>query len=98
MTCGARREAYRGTGAYANELRGLFSPFEQTARLCGMRFLPPYAVFAAGHAIEEGRLEAHANEFARLLQAIADDALDLDAAAAAPCLSDDVEQWIGGAA
>ncbi len=49
VTCGGRRGVYCETGANRYELRELFAPFEQTFLLCRMRYLPPFALFAAGH-------------------------------------------------
>jgi len=91
VTCGARREAYCRAGVYAYELRQLFAPYEQTALLCGMRYLSPFAVFGAGHAIEEGRLETHAADYERLLRALADGSLNLPQAESVACLSDDLD-------
>jgi glutathione-regulated potassium-efflux system ancillary protein KefG len=78
VTCGAAQETYEPDGAYQNTLRQLFAPFEQTARLCGMRYLPPFALFGSGHAREQGRLEAHAHDYFRLIDALARDEIDLD--------------------
>ncbi|MEM8964610.1 MAG: NAD(P)H-dependent oxidoreductase, partial [Acidobacteriota bacterium] len=80
VTAGARREVYMPGGSYKYELRDFFVPFEMTVLLCRMRYLPPFALFAAGHAIDEDRLEPHAAEYERLLRAIAADRLDLDRA------------------
>lgn len=91
VTCGARRDAYTRGGVYQSELRELFAPFEQTMRLCLVRFLPPFALFAAGHALEEGRLEGHVAAYARLLEAVAEEKLDLARAARENALSDDLD-------
>lgn len=94
VTCGARREVYTHAGATRFELREFFAPFEQTMRLCRMRYLPPFALFAAGHAADEGRLEPHVAAYERLLAALAEGRLDLDAAEAADTLSDDLDALI----
>lgn len=94
VTCGARRDAYTRAGAYQHELRGLFAPFEQTARLCRMRFLPPFVLYAAGHAVEENRLQGHLTAYRRLLSALVEGTLDVRAARTADTLSDDLDRWI----
>ena len=91
VTAGGRRDAYRRGGMNRFELRDLFTPFEQTVALCHMHYLPPFVLFGAGHAEEEGRLEPHARDFVRLLEALAADRLDLERAATAHTLSDDLE-------
>jgi glutathione-regulated potassium-efflux system ancillary protein KefG len=76
VTGGADPEAYGPKGAFQNGLRQLFAPFEQTARLCGMRYLPPFALFGSGHAREQGRLEVHTRSYLRLINALACDEID----------------------
>lgn len=94
VTCGARREAYRSEGAYQHELRTVLLGFEQTARLCNMRYLAPFALFAAGHAEEEGSLEPHLIGWRSLLQALVEDRVDLDRAAACALLAEDLDRCI----
>lgn len=94
VTCGARQEVYSRNGGYSYSLSDFFVPFEQTALLCRMRYLPPFALFAAGHAAEEGRLKEHVSAYVRLLSAIAEDRLDLDRAEKAESLADELEGLI----
>ncbi|MBX3653056.1 MAG: NAD(P)H-dependent oxidoreductase [Ramlibacter sp.] len=42
-------------------------PYEQTAALCGMRFLPPLLLHGA-HSASEGEVQAHVDVFAERLQ------------------------------
>ena len=93
-TCGTAREAYKKRGKYENELRTLFSPFEQTAKFCGMRYLAPFGVFSAEDAVEENRLDGIVADYSRLLAALRDNTLDLEKAEAAPLLNDIIEEAI----
>lgn len=93
-TCGTAREAYRKRGKYENELRTLFSPFEQTAKFCGMRYLAPFGVFSAEDAVEEKRLDSIVANYSRLLTALRDNTLNLEKAGAAPLLNDILEEAI----
>lgn len=93
-TCGTAREAYKKRGKYENELRTLFSPFEQTAKFCGMRYLAPFGVFSAEDAAEENRLDGIVADYSRLLAALRDNTLDLEKAEAAPLLNDIIEEAI----
>lgn len=90
VTCGANRDVYTEAGANEIELRALLAPFEKTFHLCRMRYLAPFALFGAGHAVEDGRLEAHVRGYGDLLAALVDDRVDLDAAEGALALSDDL--------
>lgn len=94
VSCGARREAYSRGGAYQFELRELFQPFEQTMRLCRVQFLPPFVLYAAGHAADEDRLSAHVDAYVELLTAITEGRLDHERAALSNTLSDDLSRLV----
>jgi putative NADPH-quinone reductase len=91
VTAGAREDVYAPDGSYELTLRQYFAPFEHTALLCRMRYLAPFALYAAGHAEEEERLAVHVERYRLLLEALAEDRLDLDGAARAACLRTDLE-------
>ncbi|UUX51701.1 NAD(P)H-dependent oxidoreductase [Nisaea acidiphila] len=93
-TCGTDRDAYRKKGKYENDLRTLFSPFEQTAKFCGMRYLAPFGIFSAEDAEKDGRLDKIVTDYSRLLGAIRDGSLDLEKAASAPLLNDVLDDAI----
>jgi len=93
-SCGTAREAYRKDGKYQNELRTLFSPFEQTAKFCGMRYLAPFGIFSAEHAAEEGRLDAIVADYRRLLIGLRDGTVDLEKAEAALLLNETLDEVI----
>ena len=90
VSAGARREVYCRNGGYGHELREFFAPFEQTALLCRMRYLPPFVLFAAGHAVDEDRLEDHIADYRLLLSALVEGRLDLDRAERQDTLSDNL--------
>jgi len=94
VTCGARREVYTEGGGYSHELREYFAPFEQTALLCRMRYLPPFALFAAGHAADEDRLERHSADYGRLLAALAQGRIDIERAEGELTLSDNLDDLL----
>jgi glutathione-regulated potassium-efflux system ancillary protein KefG len=94
VTAGARSDVYSHHGGYSHELKDFFIPFEQTAKLCRMRYLPPFALFAAGHAVDEGRLDGHVRDYTTLLEALVEDRLDLDLAEARTTLSDGLDSLL----
>ncbi len=89
VTAGGPEEFYRPGGRNNYPLRDLLRPLEQTANLCGLRFVPPYTLFAALRAPGDDRLERHSRGYAKLLQALRDDRLDLEAASAMTLLGAD---------
>lgn len=76
ITTGGAAEAYRRGGHNRFEIAELLRPFEQTARFCGMRWLPPHVVHGT-HALGPTELEAAAAEWRECLASLADPALDL---------------------
>ena len=73
---GGPADAYARAGYNHHTLRELLLPLEQTARLCHMRALPPFALFGARTALAEGRVADHLEAFRRLLDALIHEPLD----------------------
>lgn len=71
VSTGGRREAYRPEGLNRHTVRQLLAPLEQTVRLCGMRFLPPWVVHGT-HGLGGRAVDTVAEEYRRLLLAVAE--------------------------
>lgn len=67
ISAGGNHASYTERGSNRYPLRTLLSPFEQTARLCGMRFLPPFVVFGTHHLDREALLSPHARAYRQAL-------------------------------
>jgi glutathione-regulated potassium-efflux system ancillary protein KefG len=78
LTTGGPEESYRADTGDHFSVRQLLAPFEQTARQCGMDYLPP-CVFHGTDSLDEAGLSALADEYVRLVGALRDGALDLAA-------------------
>lgn len=76
LSAGGPQEAYSPTGYQHFDLRTFLTPFEQTATLCQMTFLPPYVLYGA---LKEAP-DNHAKGFVELLEALRDDRFDLASA------------------
>lgn len=96
ITAGGLEHAYSAGGYNQFTIRELFQPFEQTANLCNMIYLPPFALFGARLAVEEGRVDRHVSDWLQLLHALRDDRLDLETARQAPHLNADLSALIRG--
>jgi len=83
ITTGGPESAYKRSGYNRFSIRELLSPFDQTAHLCGMRFIAPFAIHAALRMTTDADVAANRDAYVRLLEALRDDRIDLDAAAAA---------------
>ena len=80
ITAAGPEDAYAPGGYQKYPIRDFLRPLEQTARLCGMRFYPPYVLYASLRAPGDGRLDQHVDGYRRMLAAIRDDRYDWDAA------------------
>ena len=83
VTTGANREAYTSMGSNGAELRELFLPIQKSIELCHMHYLPPFALFGAGRATEEGRMIQHLDQYRTFLQALSTNRIDIVRAKAA---------------
>ena len=67
LTSGGTRETYTATGHNRFTVREFLAPFEQTARLCKMVYLPPFVVQGT-HLLTEEQLSLHAALYRTLLE------------------------------
>ncbi len=95
ITTGGREVAYQVEGHNRFTMRQLLAPIEQTARLCGMEYLPPFVVHGT-HGMERPQIERHAEEYRRALAALRDGRLDLEKARGYPRLNTDLDAIISG--
>jgi glutathione-regulated potassium-efflux system ancillary protein KefG len=82
ITTGGPESAYRRGGYNRFTIRELLAPWDQTAHLCGMRFLAPFAVHAALRIAGDDDVAQPRAAYRQLLEALRDDRLDLERAAA----------------
>ena len=95
LTAGGLEDAYRDKGYNHFTISQLLQPLEQTADLCGMTWLPPFALFGARLAVDEGRVEQHVADWVRTLEALRDGRLDLQKAKDFGKLNDCLDSVIG---
>lgn len=93
ITTGGREEAYRRNGYNRYSMRELLAPIEQTARLCGMDYLPPFIAHGT-HGMSKSAMEAHAGDYRKALKALRDGRLDLEAARSRARLNQDLAALI----
>jgi putative NADPH-quinone reductase len=82
VTAGGPEKAYTATGYQNHTLRTFLTPFEQTAALCNMEFIPPYVLYNSLQTESEDLPAQHAEGFVRLIEALRDERFDFNAAAA----------------
>lgn len=87
ITTGGPESAYRKGGYNRFTIRELLAPWDQTAYLCGMRFLAPFVVHASLRIVGDDDVAANREAYVRLIEALRDERIDLDRAAAAENLA-----------
>ena len=78
ITAGGRRTAYQEGGYNRYTVEELLRPVEQTARLCGMDYLPPFVVYGT-HAMNPGDYESHAARYRKVLESLTRGEFDVTA-------------------
>jgi glutathione-regulated potassium-efflux system ancillary protein KefG len=89
ITTGGAREAYAREGRNKYTLREFLLPFEQTARLCQMTYLPPFAVQGT-HRLTPEAIVRSAEQYALLLSRLGEDTLGIDNLLTHETLNDEV--------
>lgn len=78
ITAGGKEEAYKAEGYNHYKIRQLLSPLEQMANRTGMIFLSPFCLFGARLAVEENKMDKHAEAYYKLLTAFVTDKVQMD--------------------
>ena len=77
ISTGGPCSAYQRSGHNYFTIRELLTPFEQTARLCGMTYLPPFVVPGVLWMEDDDELAGYGTIYRRLLEALRDNMLDV---------------------
>ena len=77
ISTGGPSSAYQRNGYNYFTVRELLAPFEQTTRLCGMTYLPPFIVPGVLWMQDQAELSTYGSVYRRALAALRDNAFDL---------------------
>jgi glutathione-regulated potassium-efflux system ancillary protein KefG len=78
ITTGGDKQAYCQEGYNRFTIRQLLVPFEQTARLCGMEYLPPFVVQGTHQLQERHQIDKHTADYRAVITALRDNTIDWD--------------------
>jgi glutathione-regulated potassium-efflux system ancillary protein KefG len=98
ISTGGVEDAYRREGYNRFTIRELLAPFDQTAHLCGMKYLAPFVVHAALRIGSDGAAAEYVAAYRRILESVRDEHLDVARAAAAQTLDPEQLRIVGGVA
>ena len=72
ITTGGSREVYCSEGYNSFTVNEFLRPFQQTANLCGMKYLPPFALMGS-HRLSDEDLITYADQYENLIDLLQDD-------------------------
>lgn len=67
ITAGGSRDVYCAVGKNYYTINTFLRPFEQTARLCNMEYLPPFAIMGT-HRLDEKGLQDYATQYRQIIE------------------------------
>lgn len=90
FTSGGGMQAYQHEGYQHCTITELLRPFERTAQLCNMTYLPPFWI-PGTHKLQLPQAHQYAEQYKKLLIALQEDNLNTDDITQASCLNDLIE-------
>jgi len=75
ISTGGRKEVYSSEGKNKFTINQFLVPFNQTANLCRMKYLPPFVVHGS-HVLSEDDLQNATSDYNKLVLALRDEKLD----------------------
>lgn len=76
ITTGGSQEAYCRQGHNYFTVRELLTPFQQTAHLCGMDYLPPFVIHGTHQLRQLSDMAHHIDHYRQIMLALRDDRVD----------------------
>lgn len=93
ITAGGRESAYQEGGFNGYTMQQLLAPVDQTFRLCGVEYLPPFVVHGT-HSKKDDEFDGDVADYNRFLKALRDGRIDYEAAAGVRRLNADLDAII----
>jgi glutathione-regulated potassium-efflux system ancillary protein KefG len=91
ISTGGRKEVYSKTGGNRFTINQFLAPYNQSANLCRMKYLPPFVVHGS-HTLSEAELQKAAQDYKQLLTGLRDDKFTESTFAKAEYLNNIIEQ------
>lgn len=94
LTAGGDDSTFRKDGHNEVTIRDLTSPFRATAKLCKMKWLPPFTVLGIHRGVSAEQLNSYAEDYRRAVIALRDGTLDTTKVLQDPYLNSDLNSII----
>ena len=79
ISTGASAEAYTKEGVHYYDIREFLRPFERTAALCGMNYIPPFVVHHSSELIVQEEISVYSDLYKKIIIALRDKYIDINA-------------------
>ena len=80
ITGGGDETSYSKEGYNKFTIAELTSPFQATANLCKMKWIPPFTVLGIHRGLPEDQVRHHAENYRRFIVSLREDTIDIDKA------------------
>jgi len=94
LTAGGDDSTYQKRGYNEFTIAELTAPFRATAKLCGMQWLPPFAVLGIHRGLAPEKRASYAEDYRRAVIALRDEQIDLKAVSKGKYLNSDLSRTI----
>jgi glutathione-regulated potassium-efflux system ancillary protein KefG len=92
ISTGGSHQAYQRDGYNYYTIAELLAPFAQTARLCGMDYLPPFVVHGTHQLNDDAQISDRAQDYRTLLEALRDNQINWAALLGLTQINQDMSQ------
>jgi len=94
ITTGGDASTYQKDGYNQFTINELTSPYQATAKLCNMTWLPPFTVSGVHRGLEQEKVQSHSEDYRRTIIALRDSLFDIEQAKQQPFLNSDINRMI----
>ena len=94
LTAGGDDNTYQRDGYNEFTIQELTSPYQATAKLCKMEWIPPFAVLGVHTGLPQDIVNSYAEDYRRVVIALRDDTLDIQQAMESQYLNSDLNAII----
>lgn len=94
ITAGGDENSYSKTGSNMFSIADLLAPKQAMAKLCSLKWLPPFTVHGIHRGLPENKVSYYAEDYRRMVLALRDDKLDIDKCCKLQYINDDLDSTI----
>jgi len=94
ISTGGRESLFQEKGYNRHTMGEFLYPIAQTARVCGMEYLPPFVVHGT-HTITKEEIARNGEDYRKIITGLRDGTIDLERARTLPRLNADTDSILG---